>query len=270
MSKITAAARADAATIAAAQATSPQSQLAVMAGTVPAINPQGETARFLLADIKGKDAAASYRLSVIRTAVLELLKGNPRNLREAIDLSAQLGKGKKARAYAAGFAPLMDLKALGATGLFVGEKRKDGTPETARTGKWSDSAMADVRTKADMLADAYTAQFASAHALVMAEKPVPKAKKATAPEAVAAVAAANASADSAAENSGDSGSVTLEVSDMVDTVVTAIQQGMLSAEELVMIRAALAATEAPALEGADAQLHHLLTAAPVLLAAQAH
>ncbi len=245
-----AAARADATTIAAITATSPQSQLAGLSGTPATINPQGDTARFVLADIKGKDAASAYRLSVIRTAVLELLKGNPRNLKEAIDMAAQLGKGKKARAYAAGFAPLMDVQAI------------------ERTGKWMDSANAAIRTTADTLADAYTAQFNSAHAAVMAEKAAPKAKKAAAP-APAPAASAPATDDSADATDATPAALELDVGELVDGVVSAMQQGLLSGEELVMLRAALAAMDSTT-EGADAGLHHLLTRTPALLQQQAH
>lgn len=241
-----AAARADNTTIAAAPSTTPQSQLAIMAGTVPAINPQGETARFLLADVRGKDAASAYRLSVIRTAVLELLKGNPRNLKEAIDLSAQLGKGKKARAYAAGFAPLLDVQAI------------------ARTGKWMDSANADIRAHADAMADAYTVQFSSAYATVMAEKAAPKAKKATTPAEPAAPAADASASDSTGSDSSEVDSALL-IESALATVITLAQQGMLSDDQVATLRAALAPSDA-----IDTDINHLLTASPVLLQAQAH
>lgn len=245
-----AAARADATTIAAAPSTSPQSQLKGLTGQPVAINPQGETARFMLGDIQGKEAATAFRLSMIHTAVLEVLKGNPRNLKEAVALAGQLGKGKKARAYAAGFAPLADVEAL------------------ERVGKWMDSANAAVRTQADTLADAYTAQFASAHATVMAEKAAPKAKKATTPEqALASVKAVEAAKASIDANATDDAPVEMDIGELVDGVVSALQQGMLSAEEVTLLRAALAAIDAT--EG-DAALVHLLTSTPVLLQQQAH
>lgn len=247
-----AAARADASTIAAAPSTSPQSQLAIMAGAVATTNPQGETARFVLADIKGKDAAVAYRLSVIRTAVLELLKGNPRNLKEAAALVGTITTAGKAKAYAAGFAVVADVAAL------------------ERQGKWMDKENAQIRTQADTLADAYTAQFASAYATVLtsakgkadATRAANKAAKdAAAALAASATPAAPASDDSATDDSADS--VEMDIGNVVDTMVTAITQGLLSAAELVMIRAALAATD-------DMGVIASMGAASPLLMSQAH
>lgn len=235
--KATAAARADATTIAAATSATPQSQLAIMAGAVATINPQGDTALFVRADVQGKEHAQAYRLHVISVAVLELLKGNPRNLKEAVALVAQLGKGKKARAYAAGFAVLADVAPL------------------ERTGKWMDAANADLRTQADTLTAAYVAQFASAHATVMAEKAAPKAKKEPAP----------APAPVAAESSGDHADTivieteeteSMNVGDVVAAAVTAIQQGMLQSEELAALRAALSAYDTPAVPAELLMLTH--------------
>lgn len=246
-----AAARADATTIAAAPSASPQSQLAVMAGNVATINPQGDTARFLLADIKGKDAAVAYRQSVIRTAVLELLKGNPRNLKEAAALLPQLGAGGKAKAYAAGFAVVADVQAI------------------ERTGKWMDSANADVRTQADTLADAYALQFISAYAAVLDGSAAKAAATRAANKAAKAAAAASATPSETSDDNTPADAVSanmeLSIGDVVDSVVSAIQQGMLSAEELVLIRAALAASDA-----IDTDISHLLSSTPVLLQAQAH
>lgn len=240
----TAAARADNTTIAATiVAGSPQSQLAALTGAVATINPQGATALFVRADVQGKEHAQTYRLHVISTAVLELLKGNPRNLKEAMELVAQLGKGKKARAYAAGFAVLADVAPL------------------ARTGKWMDAQNAELRTQADTLTAAYVAQFASAHATVMAEKPAPKAKKEAAP------APAPVAAESDASNSTDTVLVqvaeteAMDVGDVVAAAVNAIQQGMLQADELAALRAALAAYDMPAVPTELLLLSHSTTPA---------
>lgn len=242
MSKATAAARADNTTIAAATSASPQSQLAALTGAVATINPQGATALFVRADVQGKEHAQTYRLHVISTAVLELLKGNPRNLKEAMELVAQLGKGKKARAYAAGFAVLSDVAPL------------------ARTGKWMDAQNADLRTQADTLTAAYVAQFASAHAAVMAEKPAPKAKKEAAPApAPAPVAAESAPVDTVVIETEETEA--MDVSDVVAAAVNAIQQGMLQADELAALRAALAAYDMPAVPTELLLLSHSTTPA---------
>ncbi len=251
MSKTTAAARADANTIAADTAASPQSQLAVMAGTVPSINPQGDTARFVLADIKGKDAAVSYRLSVIRTAVLELLKGNPRNLKEAAALVGSMTTAGKAKAYSAGFAVLADVAAL------------------ERTGKWLDKDNADLRTQADTLADAYTAQFASAYATVLdgakAKAAATRAANKAAKEQAASATSASATPAEQAGEQGEDSTVQMDVAALVDTLTLAIQQGMVTPDELTMLRLALAASDA-----IDTRIDHLLTSTPALLSAQAH
>ena len=219
-----------------------KSQIESMSGAVATINPQGETARFLLAEVRGKDAAVAFRLTIIRTAIMEVLKGNPRNLKEAVQLAGQLGKGKKARAYAAGFLPLAELAPLGSRGHFVG-MIVDGEEETARVGKWLDGANAHLRAEAETIADAYTARFASAHATVMAEKAAPKAKKAPAPVTTAeATAEATAASEGTGEgtNSADSESISsdLLVDSAIATVVTMAEQGLLSADQMATLRAA--------------------------------
>jgi hypothetical protein len=219
--KATKAARADNTTTSA----SPQSHLAALQGAVATVSPQGATALFVRADVQGKEHAQAYRLHVISTAVLELLKGNPRNLREAMELVAQLGKGKKARAYAAGFAVLADVAPL------------------ARTGKWLDAQNAELRTQADTLTAAYVAQFASAHATVMAEKPTPKAKKEVPAPAPAPVETA-APVDTIIVETEQVGS--LAVGDVIASAIEAIKQGLAEPGELEALRAALAAYDTPA------------------------
>ena len=260
MSK-SAAARADNTTIAAAPSTSPQSQLAGLTGNVATINPQGDTARFVLADIKGKDAAAAYRVSVIRTAVLELLKGNPRNLKEAAALVGQLGSAVKAKAYSAGFAVVADVQAI------------------ERTGKWTDTHNADIRTQADTLADAYALQFDSAYMAVVnatkdkaaATRAANKAAKEAAAQAAQASAPANAGsgdAESDIDSKYAADAVEMDVSSLVDTLVIAIKQGMLEQGEVAALRVALAlVADTDTVEAGT--LAHLLTA-ELPMTAQAH
>lgn len=255
-------------------ATTPQSQIALMQGNVATINPQGETARFLLADVKGKDAAASFRVSIIRTAIMETMKGNPRNLKEAVDLVAQLNASDKQRSYVAGFAAITDVSEVTRT--------VDGK-QVKRTGKWTDADNADLRELADTMTAAYTERFANAYAGSLAAQnearkvklAAAKAKKATELAPAQAAALADADAVTAALSSTVQHAMPeaaeVVIADAVDAVTRAIQQGLLDADELVMLRLALASYD----EGhADAHsseaLAHLLTATPALLAAQAH
>lgn len=236
MSKATAAARADIATVAAIQAVSPQSQLANQPINKQAATPQGDTALFVLADVRGKDAAVSYRLSVIRTAVLECMKGNPRNLKEAIATTATLGTSAKAVGYAAGFAVLADVSAIERV-----------------APKWMDAANAGIRTQADTLADALTQQFNSAY-MAAVEAKAAKAKQTretnkAAKEAAAAALAAAQPAPApapAAEPAAEPAAVEVVVADVVAAAVNAINAGLLDSAELSALRAALAAADTPA------------------------
>lgn len=226
-----------------------KSQLAAMSGVTPAtIAPQSAVARFVYGDIKGGEQAHEYRMSVIAAAILESFKGNFRNMLEAAKLTN--GKSKKARAYHAGFAAVGTIAPL------------------SYAGKWADASNAAIRTEAATLSQAAEFAFESAFLTVLQEKAAPKAVK---PAAQQPAPAAEQDAPAEAPVPATPAHVELDVADMVDTVVSAIAQGMLSSEELVMIRAALAVLDG--MESADSPVMVAVNAriaANPLLQPQAH
>jgi hypothetical protein len=216
-----------------------------MATIKSTIAPQSAVARFVASDIKGGETAHNYRMSVIATAILEGYKGNPNNIAEAKVFSA--GKSRKAKAYQAAFTALPTITKL------------------PYVGKWDAACNADIRAQAAALCkdaefafeSAYLSTIEAAALEAAANKPTKPA-----PDAPAVVQAAlQAAAQGEQEQAVDIGAA-------VEAVAMAVQQGMLEADEVVLLRAALAAYDAVQ-EGEDVALSTLLSRTPVLMMAQA-
>lgn len=209
--------------------------MAVIKSTVA---PQSAVARFVAADIKGGETAHNYRMSVIATAILEGYKGNARNLAEAVTFTA--GKSRKAKAYQAAFQALPTIEKL----PFV--------------GKWDAAVNADIRAQAAALSQAAEFAFETAFLTALdnaaAEAAAAKAAKpapAPSPEASEAIEAALMAA-ATAEAKATVDSEVVDIGAAVEAVALAVQQGMLQADEMVLLRAALAAYD-------EAQLVNLTT-----------
>lgn len=231
-----------------------KSQIAAMSGVTPAtVAPQSQVARFVQADIKGGEAAHNFRMSIIAAAILESYKGNYRNMAEAAALTT--GKSKKARAYKAGF------EAVGVIG------------KLAYTGKWDSADNKAVREQAHILSQAAEFAFESAFLTVM-DAPAERAASAkpTAKEQAAQLAEelAAAKAELAAHTPmvAQNDSPMVDIGDAVEAVAEAVKQGVLQADEVLILRAALASYDAA--QTGDADLAHLLTSTPALLQQQAH
>ena len=220
-----------------------------MATIKTTIAPQSAVARFVLADIKGGESAHNYRMSVIATAILEGYKGNPNNIKEAQTFSS--GKSRKAKAYQAAFEALPLVSKL------------------PYVGKWDAACNATIRAEAAALCKA--AEFAFESAFLTAT--VNAKLEADATKATAAQAKADAPAESAEAQDDDmpeqprvADGVAVDIGAAVEAVAMAVQQNMLEADEMLIIRAALAAYDAAHADMAPADL---LAHTPVLLMAQA-
>lgn len=242
-----------------------KSQLSAMSGTTPAIKQaQSQVARFVVGFIKGGELAHDFAMSVIHTAVLEAYKGNTRNIAEASGFVA--GKSKKARAMAAGFEALAALNVTTLTRPQLAELN------IAYAGKLDDAANKDIKERIYAMAAHAAAEFEIALLSVLHAPAEPKATAKGAPsEAVTSTAPATEADDSAAP--ADSAPTTVEVglTMAVEAVAEALKQGVLEADEMMLLRAALAAYDATqsagaAVIGADAGLSAALSAAPAEMA----
>lgn len=199
-----------------------------MSGTVSAVAPQSHIARFIFGDVKGGEHKHDFAMSVVHTAIEQALKGNCRDIPEAMKFCT--GKSVKARAYLAGFHVIAD-----------------SVKPVAYTGKLADAANAPVRT---VIADsarhlacefelAFLATVENAKVLAKFERDA-KAKAKTAP------VVAEAGADSANKGAADTlplpvgEVVSVDIGTSVDAVVQAMDAGMLSAAEIDAIAGALA------------------------------
>jgi hypothetical protein len=220
------------------------------------VAPKSEFGRFVLADVKKGDAAHAFRLSMIASAVLEGYKGNPNGLIEAT--AAAQGRSTIARAYQAGLSSLPAITKL------------------AYVGAWARTENAGIRKQAHDLTDEATGLFGAAFdAVFTEEKAKAKAKRDMAREAAEQglkekEAAAQGEPSDAAEaiEAALAAAAGLEqavdIGAAVEAVVMAVQQGMLAADEVVLLRAALAAYD-----DSNTNTPDLLTRTPVLLMAQA-
>lgn len=248
---------------------SPKSQLAAMSAvsvdaSKAAAMPVTQTGLFVRGDVKKGDAAHAFRLSIMRTAFLESLKRNPRNVAEIISESA--GKSQVCAGYQAGIAAVTAMtRAMhpAETG-FVPDTQVPLLQPFARDGKWNDPANADLRKVAETLADAALAAFAGAWTAGIdahkAAKAAEKDKKAA--DKAAADAAAQAAKDAAAKASAGADAEMAAISAQGDlleaaqeaaavraaaleSTVDAIKHGLLSAADL---QALIVAMEAAGVE----------------------
>lgn len=197
-----------------------KSQLAVNAAAIRATAPKAPESsfgQFVLGDIKGGSHAHEYRMTVVSAAIREALKGNSRAYLEAQAIAT--GNSKKAKSYFDGFA---------AVGL---------PARIAYTGKLSDPANKDIVQKIDEVTASLSADFECAFLTRFHAPAEPKARaKKGKSEPVADDSAASAA------STGDS--VTMDVSAVISAAATAVSTGAALAEEVELLRQALAAYDA--------------------------
>lgn len=200
-----------------------KSQVAAMDGHIVVKAPESAIAQFVNGDIKGGESAHNYRMTVVEAAIREAYKGNSRALIEARTFAE--GKGKKAKAYAAGF----DAVGIPSRVQYVGKLDSEAN-EAARAAIASGVA-----------ASAF--DFEAAFLTVMSVKPAPRAKKTDpAPVEVTTPAPAPAPVEPASEE--ETVVADLQVSDVMLAATNAISGGIASADEVAAIRAALAMYDA--------------------------
>ncbi len=211
--------------------------------TTPTPAPQGQLARYVLADLKGGEVKHNYLMSVIATAIHEALKGNSRDIKEAIALTQ--GKAKKARAYHAGFAAIADLAPVKYTGKLDSADNK--------------AVREQIATKAQALEFA----FEGAYLVVVNEPTVPKAKKAD-PSKVKEV---KATTDGEGAPVMTVDTVVVDIAQAVDAVADALKLGMIESGELALLRLALSRYDE---EHSDAPANVLAAMAQSAAPAHAH
>lgn len=203
-------------------ATTVKSQLHNAGANAP-VAPISAIAMFVQGDIKGGEAAHNYRMQVIAASIREALKGNSRALIEAATFA--IGKTKKARAYAAGFA---------AIGL------PDDVPARVQySGKLDAPENEAARALIAERSASYEFDFESAFLTAMDAPKEPKVKK-TDPVAVVADDADDVApvADTVAE-SAPVAVADMLVSDVITAAIAAIGAGLLVDDEAANLQKAL-------------------------------
>lgn len=201
-----------------------KSQLESLTGKVPTAAPQSALARFIAGELKGGEVKHNFAMSVVRSAVEQAFKGNTRDIPEAIRLCQ--GKAVKAKAYAAGFHAIADMvEPVKYTGKL---DSKENTPVREQIAQF---------TEASMLA--FEKDYLDVFAMAKAEAADKKAAKAAEAEA----AKGSASAPAGEGETAPVLALTVDVPDVaanIDIVTNAIRMGLLSVEELALVRGALA------------------------------
>lgn len=208
-----------------------KSQIAVMAGTVSNVTPQSHLARFVFGELKGGEHKHDFAMGVIHSAIEQALKGNQRDIPETVKLCT--GKSVKARAYLAGFHVIAD-----------------SVKPMTYTGKLADACNVLVRQQIVDHARAMACEFEVAYLATIENAKIEaafarKAKAKTAP--VVGAPASESANDETAPAVATAPTIDATVMDVVGATISAIQAGMLSAEELEMLRVALAIAEPVAL-----------------------
>jgi hypothetical protein len=201
-----------------------KSQLAIMSGTVPANAPQSQLARMVAADLKGGEVRHNFHMTIIAAAIVQALKGNSRDIPEAVKLCN--GKSKKARAYLAGFQAVADdLSPVRYAGKLDAPENKAARDEIA------------LRSQALEFA------FESAFLTTLQAETAPKKmnKKEAAEDKELAVAAYNALEEENTQLKAQLAAPMVEIDTAVEAVCRAIDGGLLNADELMGLRLALLA-----------------------------
>lgn len=204
-----------------------KSQLEVMAGTVKTINPQSAIARFIYGELKGGEHKHDYTMSVIAAAIEQAYKGNVRDIPEAVALCT--GKSAKARAYHAGFHAIAEMVA-----------------PVKYIGKLADAGNASVREDIADKARAASCEFELAYLASIQNGKVEAAFNRKAKAKTAPVVADAVTSDAPAMVADG---VVVDIATSVDAVVLAMQAGLLSPDEMELLRVALAV--APTRNAAD-------------------
>lgn len=196
-----------------------KSQLEVMAGTVPSTAPQSHLARFIAGELKGGETKHDYAMSVVHTAIEQALKGNQRDIPEAVKLCT--GKAIKAKAYQAGFHAIAD-----------------SVKPLTYEGKLADAVNAPVRAQIADHGRAMACEFELAYLAVLQNAKVEAAFNRAAKTKSAAKSAATGEGEETAPVIGVD-AVVVDIATSVEAVAQAIKAGLLDPVELALIRNAL-------------------------------
>lgn len=202
-----------------------KSQLAALSGAVATVQPQSQLARMIVADLKGGEAKHNFHMSIIASAIVQALKGNQRDIPEAVKLC--VGKSAKARSYHAGFAAIIhELAPV----KYVG---KLDLPTNA-------AAREEIALRSQALEFAFEGAF-----LAMLQQC--KDESAASRAATKAEKDASAGAPVASDTSADAPVATVvaehavvEIDTAVDAVCRALDAKLLNADEVARIRYTLA------------------------------
>lgn len=205
--------------------------------------PESAIAQFVNGDIKGGESAHNYRMSVVEQAIREAYKGNSRALIEARTFAD--GKGKKAKAYAAGF----DAVGIPARVQYVGKLDSEAN-EAARAAIASGVA-----------ASAF--DFEAAFLTVMSVKPAARVKKEEPSEAVVTTATVDTEATVAEEQvtAPVQASAEMTVTEVMEAAAHAIAGGVALDDEVEAMRAAIMAYDAAKLTSAGVDAGAVILAA---------
>lgn len=209
-----------------------KSQIAVMSGKVPSAAPQSHLARFIAGEIKGGESKHDYAMGVVHSAIEQALKGNQRDIPEAVKLVQ--GKAIKARAYLAGFHVIAD-----------------SVKPVTYNGKLADAGNASVRQHIADTARHLACKFEIAYLATIENAKVEAAfnRNAKAKTVPPSEAANDGVADGApAVPVATVDTVVVDIGDSVAAVVQAMQKGLLEAAEIDAIAAALTLWNAAKLE----------------------
>lgn len=187
-------------------------------------------AQFVNGDIKGGQHAHAYRVATIQNAIEQMFKGNYSPITEAAALTE--GKAKKARAYHAGFAT------FGVIG-------KD-TKKVDYKGALNSADNKQVRDMIESQTKIATGVFFAAFDAVMAEKATPKTPKV---ETVAPVADEHGREQDVSEQEAAArvASAEQDADMLIMSVVSMLNNAVLSADQLESLGNAIRAAEARAL-----------------------
>lgn len=214
-----------------------KSQLSALQGSPAVAAPQSQLARFVFGEIKGGEARHDFAMSIIHGAVVQALKGNQRDIPEAVKFAS--GKSAKARAYFAGFHAIAD-----------------SVKPVPYKGKLDAADNKAVRELIHTEGARIAADFELAY-LAMLEQAKEERAAARASKAATAPAAAAADDNASASASNDTPVATVEAEHAVididtalDAVTRALAARLLSTDEVMALRVALSSHDHEQLQAA--------------------
>lgn len=226
-----------------------KSQLEVMSGAAKTVNPQSALARFVFGDLKGGEHKHNYAMSVVRSAIEQAYKGNTRDIPEAVALCT--GKSVKAKAYQAGFHAIADMVA-----------------PVKYTGKLADADNASVRDVIASSTKHAACEFEIAYLATVENAKIEAAfnrkAKAKAPAAEPTPAANDETGATGAPAAAPvADGLMVDIPMAVESVIKAMQAGLLNADEIDAVAAALTLHNMTKIDATTAFNAAMLSAEPV-------